>query len=473
MRSSLGPTRRASATQAGASDAAPGCSTARSRVRTGALRRARRGPNRRRRRRRAAPPPRRLGRRDPEADRDREIAGGAPRPPHRRAARSRGRLVAGARRAGARDDVEKARRQPRGGAPSARRATSARRGRPCRGRRARSVGRIASASSGGRSVTQHRRRSRPLALRAAARGDAAAEQRVEVREEDAARGASRARIRRADLEDARERRAGRERPRGRALEHGAVGDRVREGNAELEDVRARPLEGAGRARPSRRRRGRRRSGRRRRRPAPRAGRAANASRDARLTRGGPAQRARTPRDPCRRGPRGSRGSTRLRGIFGASFEANAMACALSSAGTIPSVARQRVERVERLGVRDLRVGRRGRASCEMRVLGADGRIVEAGRDGVGRQRSGPPRPGGASCACRAGRRPTRPRIAPRARPARARGRRPRRRRAASRVDARNAEKRPIAFEPPPDARDCGVADRAPRAGGTAPAPRGR
>ena len=87
--------------------------------------------------------------------------------------------------------------------------------------------------------------------------------------------------------------------------------------------------------------------------------------------------ARAPgRGPCRRGPRGRRGRARPRAP-----PARASAWAGSSAGMIPSVSASRRNAVERLVVRRAQV-LDAAGVAQRRVLGADARVVEAGRDRV-------------------------------------------------------------------------------------------
>ena len=176
------------------------------------------------------------------------------------AAQIRGKAGAGAGRAGARDDIEEPRGErvrPRSCATAAR---SAKRERPCRGRATGTSRWKPSASSGGRSVTRTPSKPACARLRGAAR-DARADSsglRYEKR-------TSASRVSLADparhLEDVRRASS---RPRARssrgALQDGAVGDRIGEGNAELQHVGARPVERA-RQRDGRvGARGRRRSG---------------------------------------------------------------------------------------------------------------------------------------------------------------------------------------------------------------------
>ena len=81
----------------------------------------------------------------------------------------------------------------------------------------------------------------------------------------------------------------------------------------------------------------------------------------------------------------------------------ATACALSSAGMIPSVSDSRRKRLERLGVGDRDVlGAAG--VLEPRELRADARIVEARRDRMGLANLPQSRPAAGRCDCRAARR---------------------------------------------------------------------
>ena len=142
---------------------------------------------------------------------------------------------------------------------------------------------------------------------------------------------------------------------------------------------------------SRSRRPRRRHGRARRRASPRRARRSRTGRAAcgprRAPRAGCASSGRRSqrRHPSRSitcatslSPRPDRVTSTVRPRHsGAARSTHAIACAGSSAGTIPSVRGEQLERLEHLGVGDRHVARPGRRR-EVRVLGPDARIVEPG-----------------------------------------------------------------------------------------------
>ena len=363
----------------------------------------------RRRRRRRAPPRRAAARGVPMPN---PIATGRPRACRSRAPH-RGRKIARERfarpgRPGARNDVEKPAREARG-------RCHARGGRGRRDeedrvepRRAQD-GLAAAASSGGRSVTQ--RAVEPGRPRLSRRPrEAAAQQRIQVREED-----ERERRLRADpagdLEDRRQGRPRLEGPRGGALQDGTVGDRVRERNPELQEVRAGAVERPGQRDGVWPATGLRPSGTptNAARPSPRARAKASAIRDTpgvssprafslrsralirirpRLRRGVPSPRSRTRRNSSRSlSPRPER-LMRIHADRGAARASLARICDRVRR----SRARARCPRSRERSAKASSASRIGDLAIahappvvERRVLGPDGRVVEPGRDRVRRE----------------------------------------------------------------------------------------
>ena len=333
---------------------------------------------------------------------------------------------------------------------------------------ARKCGRVQAASSGGRSVSSAP--SKPACARPPRPpGPCRGAGRVQVREEHQRQVGVCSRIRRAIAKTPSSVVPGLQRPRRRALEHRAVGDRIGERHAELEHVRARPGQGFRQAdRRVRRGVAGRQVGDERR--AALAPRPVEGLRDARHV-AAPSRGAQVLVEVLVAAAREiDEDPRRTRGHFRASLHAKAIACADSRAGRIPSSSQSEREGVERLGVGHLRV-RHPAAVVEVRVLGPDRRIVEPGRDRVRRQHLPVRRPAGASSAFRGERPRLRPRSAPRARPVPRRVRRPRRRRArrGSRGRRRRVRSRSSRRRRTPRRR----ADRGRRACGTGAAPRGR
>ena len=126
----------------------------------------------------------------------------------------------------------------------------------------------------------------------------------------------------------------------------------------------------------------------------------------------------------------------------------AMAWALSSAHRMPSVRRQLRQRVQRLGVGDRQVARPP-GVLQVRVLGADARVVEAGGDRVRLGDLALVVAQHVATARRAGRRPGPGSAWPRGGRSRCPRPPPRRRQIATWASGTKAWNRPMAFEPPP------------------------